>query len=67
MMAAPSNPTGISIPHDELAAISGYARERGGRRIADTIYPNLAVPAPLPGRTTETRRVHDNAVVPAVV
>jgi aspartate/methionine/tyrosine aminotransferase len=44
--ASPSNPTGTSIPHGELAAICDFARERGAWRIVDEIYLNLADPAP---------------------
>lgn len=46
LAASPSNPTGTSIPHDELAAICDYARDRGAWRIVDEIYLNLADPAP---------------------
>jgi aspartate/methionine/tyrosine aminotransferase len=46
LAASPSNPTGTSIPHGELAAICDYARERGAWRIVDEIYLNLADPAP---------------------
>lgn len=42
MVATPSNPTGASIPHDELAAICEFARERGAWRIVDEIYLDLA-------------------------
>jgi aspartate/methionine/tyrosine aminotransferase len=44
MIASPSNPTGTSIPHDELAAICALARERGAWRIVDEIYLDLADP-----------------------
>ena len=42
MVATPSNPTGTSIPADELAAVCGLASERGGWRIVDEIYLNLS-------------------------
>ncbi|NBM15831.1 pyridoxal phosphate-dependent aminotransferase [Streptomyces sp. GC420] len=42
MIATPSNPTGTSVPADELAAICAYARERGAWRIVDEIYLNLS-------------------------
>ena len=42
MMASPSNPTGTTIPDDELAHICGLARERGAWRIVDEIYLNLS-------------------------
>lgn len=41
MIATPSNPTGTSVPADELAAICDFARERGAWRIVDEIYLNL--------------------------
>ena len=42
MVASPSNPTGTSVPADELAAICDVARSRGGWRIIDEIYLGLA-------------------------
>jgi aspartate/methionine/tyrosine aminotransferase len=42
MVATPSIPTGTTIPAAELAAICELARERGGWRIVDEIYLNLA-------------------------
>jgi aspartate/methionine/tyrosine aminotransferase len=42
MTATPSNPTGTSIPADELAAICDLARERDAWRIVDEIYLNLS-------------------------
>lgn len=44
MIATPSNPTGTSIPPEELAAICALARERGAWRIVDEIYLGLADP-----------------------
>ncbi|NYF13868.1 aspartate/methionine/tyrosine aminotransferase [Pseudoclavibacter sp. JAI123] len=44
MVATPSNPTGTSIPFDELEAICALARERGAWRIVDEIYLNLSDP-----------------------
>ena len=41
MIATPSNPTGTSVPLDELRAICDFARERGAWRIVDEIYLNL--------------------------
>ena len=46
MVATPSNPTGTSIPREELAAICEQARARGAWRIVDEIYLDLADPAP---------------------
>ncbi|MFC5513191.1 pyridoxal phosphate-dependent aminotransferase [Massilia jejuensis] len=41
MIATPSNPTGTSVPPDELRAICEWARARGAWRIVDEIYLNL--------------------------
>ncbi|MFJ2441708.1 pyridoxal phosphate-dependent aminotransferase [Streptomyces sp. NPDC087658] len=42
MIATPSNPTGTSIPADELATICDLARERGAWRLVDEIYLGLS-------------------------
>jgi aspartate/methionine/tyrosine aminotransferase len=42
MVATPSNPTGTSVPGDELAALCAFARERDAWRIVDEIYLDLA-------------------------
>ena len=44
MLATPSNPTGTSIPFEELASICTLARERNAWRIVDEIYLGLADP-----------------------
>ena len=44
MLATPSNPTGTSIPFEELASICELARERSAWRIVDEIYLGLADP-----------------------
>ncbi|MBD8529148.1 MULTISPECIES: pyridoxal phosphate-dependent aminotransferase [unclassified Massilia] len=41
MIATPSNPTGTSVPPDELRAICDWAREHGAWRLVDEIYLNL--------------------------
>ncbi|MFZ3573131.1 pyridoxal phosphate-dependent aminotransferase [Streptomyces sp. BH097] len=41
MVATPSNPTGTSVPLDELDAICRFARERGAWRLVDEIYLDL--------------------------
>jgi aspartate/methionine/tyrosine aminotransferase len=46
MVASPSNPTGTSIPFDELVKVCDQARSRGAWRIVDEIYLDLADPAP---------------------
>ncbi|AXE39513.1 aminotransferase class I/II-fold pyridoxal phosphate-dependent enzyme [Acidipropionibacterium virtanenii] len=42
MVATPSNPTGTSIPFDQLSAICELARARDAWRIVDEIYLELA-------------------------
>ncbi|WP_136313632.1 MULTISPECIES: aminotransferase class I/II-fold pyridoxal phosphate-dependent enzyme [Actinomyces] len=44
MLATPSNPTGTSIPQDELDRLCRAARARGAWRIVDEIYLGLADP-----------------------
>lgn len=44
MAATPSNPTGTSIPHEELGRICGEARTRGAWRVVDEIYLGLSDP-----------------------
>jgi aspartate/methionine/tyrosine aminotransferase len=46
MVATPSNPTGTSVPRDELAAMCRHADERDGWRIIDEIYLGLQDGAP---------------------
>lgn len=41
LLASPSNPTGTSIAHDELAKIVATVRERNGFTIVDEIYQGL--------------------------
>jgi aspartate/methionine/tyrosine aminotransferase len=41
LLASPANPTGTSVPFDELGRIVGVARERGGFSIVDEIYLGL--------------------------
>jgi aspartate/methionine/tyrosine aminotransferase len=42
LLASPSNPTGTSIRHDELAKIVNTVRERKGFTIVDEIYQGLS-------------------------
>ena len=42
LLASPSNPTGTSIPPDELRAISSWVQERGGVTVIDEIYLGLS-------------------------
>ena len=41
LLASPSNPTGTSIPHSELAKIVATVREKRGFTIVDEIYQGL--------------------------
>ncbi|HZW13095.1 MAG TPA: pyridoxal phosphate-dependent aminotransferase [Noviherbaspirillum sp.] len=41
LLASPSNPTGTSIAHDELAKIVSTVRKKGGFTIVDEIYQGL--------------------------
>jgi aspartate/methionine/tyrosine aminotransferase len=56
MVASPANPTGTSIPFDELVEVCRRAASRGAWRIVDEIYLDLADPAPdgTPPRTILT-------------
>jgi aspartate/methionine/tyrosine aminotransferase len=42
LLASPSNPTGTSIAHDEMARIAQAVRSRGGFTIVDEIYLGLS-------------------------
>ncbi|MFZ6844152.1 pyridoxal phosphate-dependent aminotransferase [Undibacterium sp. RuTC16W] len=42
LLASPSNPTGTSIDHDELARIIASVKARGGFTIVDEIYQGLS-------------------------
>lgn len=53
MLATPSNPTGTSVPADELAAICDWARLHNAWRIVDEIYLNLS-DADAQGRPAQT-------------
>jgi len=41
LVATPSNPTGTTIPHDEMRKIAAAAAHRGGHLIVDEIYLGL--------------------------
>jgi len=42
MIATPSNPTGTSVPFDELAHLCQFVENQGGYRIIDEIYLGLS-------------------------
>lgn len=46
LAASPANPTGTTIPPDELAAIVAVATDRGGVAYVDEIYGELVFDAP---------------------
>ena len=41
LIASPSNPTGTTVPHDEMRKIAASVERRGGRLIVDEIYLGL--------------------------
>jgi aspartate/methionine/tyrosine aminotransferase len=45
LVASPSNPTGTRLEPDQLAALAGLVRERGGVLIVDEIYHELVFDA----------------------
>lgn len=46
LTASPANPTGTSIPYEQLLELTGTVADRGGWRIVDEIYLCLADDAP---------------------
>lgn len=46
MVASPSNPTGTSVPFEELVTMCQFAQARDAWRIVDEIYLDLADPDP---------------------
>jgi aspartate/methionine/tyrosine aminotransferase len=42
LIASPSNPTGTTVPHDEMSRISAAVDARGGALIVDEIYLGLS-------------------------
>ncbi|MFJ1967524.1 pyridoxal phosphate-dependent aminotransferase [Streptomyces sp. NPDC087903] len=63
MIATPSNPTGTSVPADELAALCALAREREAWRLVDEIYLDLS-DHDVAGRPPRSALAHDpDAVV----
>ena len=46
LLASPANPTGTSIPFDELSRIVAFARARGGFTLVDEIYLGLTYDGP---------------------
>lgn len=46
LVASPSNPTGTLVAADELAALYGEVRQRGGALIVDEIYQGLTYDIP---------------------
>ena len=46
MLASPSNPTGTTVPTDELRAIIAEAKRRGGFALVDEIYQGLTYDGP---------------------
>ncbi|MYR08895.1 pyridoxal phosphate-dependent aminotransferase [Gordonia sp. SID5947] len=63
MVASPSNPTGTSVPYDELVRICADVADRGGWRIVDEIYLGLADPGPDGAHPTSILGADPGAVV----
>ncbi|WP_125130029.1 aminotransferase class I/II-fold pyridoxal phosphate-dependent enzyme [Microbacterium sp. 10M-3C3] len=63
MIATPSNPTGASIPYDELSSICELARDRGAWRIVDEIYLDLADHGPDDAPAQTVLAVDPDAIV----
>ncbi|MFM1992126.1 MAG: hypothetical protein RJA99_5083 [Pseudomonadota bacterium] len=59
LLASPANPTGTSIPFDELARIVGAVRARGGFAIVDEIYLGLSYD----GRARSALELGDDVIV----
>ncbi len=59
LLASPSNPTGTSLPFDELARVVDAVRERGGFTIVDEIYLGLSYG----GRPRSALSLGDDVVV----
>jgi aspartate/methionine/tyrosine aminotransferase len=55
LLASPANPTGTSIPFDELTRIVQAVRRRGGFTIVDEIYLGLSYPMPDSSTTVGTK------------
>jgi aspartate/methionine/tyrosine aminotransferase len=52
VIASPSNPTGTSLPADELDVIVDWCRARGVRLICDEIYHRITYGEPAPSAVT---------------
>ncbi|MBN3754362.1 pyridoxal phosphate-dependent aminotransferase [Paraburkholderia sp. Tr-20389] len=63
MIATPSNPTGTSIPIDELAAICAHARSNNAWRIVDEIYLGLTFPTSAGSPAQTALSVDPDAIV----
>lgn len=62
MVATPSNPTGTSVPPQELAAICQWAKQHNAWRIVDEIYLNLS-DADANGQPAQTVLAHDDDAI----
>ncbi len=64
MIASPANPTGTSIPFDELTAIVQEVRQRGGFTLVDEIYLDLSYGMPgEPARPRTALELGDDVIV----
>jgi aspartate/methionine/tyrosine aminotransferase len=63
MIATPSNPTGTSVPIDELSAICAHARAHDAWRIVDEIYLGLTFPTRTGAPAQSALSVDPDAIV----
>ena len=63
LLASPSNPTGTSVPSQELGRICDFAARHGGWRVIDEIYLELADDLPGGGRPATALTIDPGAVI----
>lgn len=63
LLASPSNPTGTSVPPQELGRICDFAARHGGWRVIDEIYLELADDLPGGGRPATALTIDPGAVI----
>lgn len=63
LLASPSNPTGTSVPPQELGRICDFAARHGGWRVIDEIYLELADGLPGGGRPATALTIDPGAVI----
>lgn len=63
LIASPSNPTGTRVPLEELDRICSFARARGGWRVIDEIYLDLADDLPGGARPKSALSIDPGAII----